>query len=64
MDGHLLLHVDDKFALSSLGIINALRRKKLLIQIGVLKQRQIDKLKVLWYAFAAVFHLRCVQIGQ
>ncbi len=46
MDGHLLLLVDDKFALSSLGITNSLRRKKLLIQIDVLKQRQIRRLKV------------------
>ncbi len=45
MDGHLLLHVDDKFALHSLGVANALKRKKLLIQIEQLKKLQIQRLK-------------------
>ncbi len=53
MDGHLILHMDDRFAAESLGIANSLKRKKLLIQVELLKRKQIRAVKV-------SVHVRCV----
>lgn len=45
MDGNLILHMDDRFASESLNIANSLKRKKLLIQVELLKKKQIRAVK-------------------
>ena len=46
IDGRLLLEIDEKFATEILGIAHGLRRRKLLMQIDLLKKRDANRVKV------------------
>jgi hypothetical protein len=55
VDGPHLLQIDDKSAAESLGIHHSLKRKKLLIQLEILKRRQTRLLKV-------IIFVTCIEI--
>lgn len=46
IDGRMLLEIDEKFATDILGISHGLRRRKLLMQIELLKKRDANRVKV------------------
>lgn len=46
IDGRMLLEIDEKFATEVLGIAHGLRRRKLLMQIDLLKKRDANRVKV------------------
>lgn len=58
IDGRMLLEIDEKFATEVLGITHGLRRRKLLMQIDLLKKRDANRVKVRLHL--ASFMLDCL----
>jgi hypothetical protein len=62
VDGALLISMDDTFIRDSLGVLNALLRKKLMRQVQLLKEKRDAKLKV--FGLISLICLREFYLGN